>query len=136
MLHEKIIYAVNIIIQFFSAFIIGLFAHNKFFNLDLYIIFQNGEVDCWALDCPTLSCSNIIHEEGDCCPRCVDDDPCQATWHSTQPDERPSPMSMVCFFDGKRYNSGEGWIVDWDICSACTCQVCAQHFRKIKLQFF
>ncbi|KAK2169520.1 hypothetical protein LSH36_9g12031 [Paralvinella palmiformis] len=81
----------------------------------------NGEVDCWALECPPLSCSKVVHEDGDCCPRCVDEDPCRV---SVDPDDvdRVSMTSMVCFFDSKKYFSGDSWLVPWDNCSMCTCQ--------------
>ena len=63
-----------------------------------------------------------MHEDGDCCPRCVDEDPCRV---SVDPDDvdRVSMTSMVCFFDSKKYFSGDSWLVPWDNCSMCTCQV-------------
>ncbi|CAB1339693.1 unnamed protein product [Coregonus sp. 'balchen'] len=40
-------------------------------------VLSEGEVDCWPLACPVLSCKYSALAEGECCPHCVTD-PCVA----------------------------------------------------------
>ena len=43
----------------------------KFYDLTFfYIFFQNGEIDCWPMECPPTFCSAPILRPGHCCPSC------------------------------------------------------------------
>ncbi|XP_069703335.1 protein kinase C-binding protein NELL1-like isoform X3 [Periplaneta americana] len=89
-----------------------------------------GEIDCWAMECPPLTCSNPILNPGDCCPRCQDD-PCgldsSNTSLSTESGGKP------CTYLGHLYESGSKWKDPYDKCTACNCKVpyCAQLVSNI-----
>ena len=43
----------------------------KFYDLTFFFIFfQNGEIDCWPMECPPTFCSAPILRPGHCCPSC------------------------------------------------------------------
>ncbi|XP_077261781.1 protein kinase C-binding protein NELL1 isoform X2 [Temnothorax americanus] len=86
-----------------------------------------GEIDCWQMECPPVTCSNPVTEEGDCCPRC-EDDPCArevpANGTSYTVPSRPRP----CSYAGIIHESGSSWQDPYDKCTTCECKVpyCAQ----------
>ncbi|CAE1234976.1 unnamed protein product [Acanthosepion pharaonis] len=80
----------------------------------------NREIDCWPLECPQLTCSQIIKVPGDCCPRCVNDEPCHE-------NDRYSIVNVglpveVCRYRGRRYQNNEIWKLDGDRCTSCKCK--------------
>lgn len=83
---------------------------------------QRGETDCWSMPCPPLSCPSPVQVEGECCPRCIDQDPCDVPTppSSALGDTIPPP---ACFFEGRRHASGQRWVLPWDRCTTCICQV-------------
>ncbi|KAL0128223.1 hypothetical protein PUN28_003463 [Cardiocondyla obscurior] len=86
-----------------------------------------GEIDCWQMECPPVTCSNPVTEEGDCCPRC-EDDPCArevpVNGTSFTVPSRPRP----CSYAGIVHDSGSSWQDPHDKCTTCECKVpyCAQ----------
>ncbi|XP_076626123.1 protein kinase C-binding protein NELL1 isoform X4 [Colletes latitarsis] len=86
-----------------------------------------GEIDCWQMECPPVTCSNPVTEDGDCCPRC-EDDPCarELPGNSTSLSvlTRPQP----CSYSGIIHDSGSSWQDPHDKCTTCECKVpyCAQ----------
>ncbi|XP_050460759.1 protein kinase C-binding protein NELL1-like isoform X2 [Cataglyphis hispanica] len=88
-----------------------------------------GEIDCWQMECPPVTCSNPVTEEGDCCPRC-EDDPCAREVHTngtmlTVPS-RPRP----CSYAGIVHDSGSSWQDPHDKCTTCECkdgQLCCSY---------
>ncbi|XP_070164643.1 protein kinase C-binding protein NELL1 isoform X2 [Polyergus mexicanus] len=86
-----------------------------------------GEIDCWQMECPPVTCSNPVTEEGDCCPRC-EDDPCarEVPTNGTMftVPSRPRP----CSYAGIVHDSGSSWQDPHDKCTTCECKVpyCAQ----------
>jgi hypothetical protein len=87
------------------------------------LLFQNGETDCWPLECPPVYCTNAYVPAGDCCPRCPDD-PCNppsdaAAINGAQPDV----PSLGCHYRGQYYAAGEEWTSGLDGCTTCKCQV-------------
>ncbi|XP_076174173.1 protein kinase C-binding protein NELL1 isoform X4 [Ptiloglossa arizonensis] len=86
-----------------------------------------GEIDCWQMECPPVTCSNPVTEDGDCCPRC-EDDPCarELPGNSTSLSvlARPRP----CSYSGIIHDSGSSWQDPHDKCTTCECKVpyCAQ----------
>ncbi|XP_026288401.1 protein kinase C-binding protein NELL1-like isoform X2 [Frankliniella occidentalis] len=89
-----------------------------------------GEVDCWPMECPPTSCASPVLAEGDCCPRCEDDQdaPCSldgAADNGTAAGQ--APCSLAGQQAGQLYEPGASWT--WsDKCAACNCKVpyCAQ----------
>ncbi|KAK3098531.1 hypothetical protein FSP39_020373 [Pinctada imbricata] len=80
----------------------------------------NGEIDCWPLECPRTKCSTSIQEPGDCCPRCVEENPC------TNPnlDAGGADNSAVtCLYQGHTYAHGDNWKLHSDPCTLCECKV-------------
>lgn len=77
---------------------------------------QEGEVDCWPLPCPTLSCEYSATLEGDCCPRCVSD-PCLA-------DSITYDIRKTCLdSSGVSRLSGSVWTMAGSPCTTCKCKV-------------
>nr|XP_012216966.1 PREDICTED: protein kinase C-binding protein NELL1-like isoform X2 [Linepithema humile] len=88
-----------------------------------------GEIDCWQMECPPVTCSNPVTEEGDCCPRC-EDDPCArevpANGTSFTVPSRPRP----CSYAGIVHDSGSSWQDPYDKCTTCECkdgQLCCSY---------
>lgn len=55
--------------------------------------FQHGEIDCWPMECPPITCSHPTRTHGDCCPRCQED-PCSSSHNnnnSTLLTDTPQP---------------------------------------------
>ncbi|XP_044017973.1 protein kinase C-binding protein NELL1-like isoform X4 [Aphidius gifuensis] len=88
-----------------------------------------GEIDCWQMECPPVTCMNPVTEDGDCCPRC-EDDPCARDSNvntttimiNSHVDPRP------CSYAGIVHDSGSSWQDPHDKCTTCECKVpyCAQ----------
>ncbi|KYN34519.1 Protein kinase C-binding protein NELL1 [Trachymyrmex septentrionalis] len=80
-----------------------------------------GEIDCWQMECPPVTCSNPVTEEGDCCPRC-EDDPCArevlVNGTSFTVPSRPRP----CSYAGIVHDSGSSWQDPHDKCTTCECK--------------
>uniref|UniRef100_A0A8C5NRY9 Protein kinase C-binding protein NELL1 n=1 Tax=Junco hyemalis TaxID=40217 RepID=A0A8C5NRY9_JUNHY len=75
-----------------------------------------GEVDCWPLQCPALSCEYTAMSEGECCPHCVSD-PCLA-------DSITYDIRKTCP-DGYGITrlSGAVWTMVGSPCTTCKCKV-------------
>ncbi|XP_023727735.1 protein kinase C-binding protein NELL1 isoform X4 [Cryptotermes secundus] len=84
-----------------------------------------GEIDCWAMECPPLTCSSPVLNPGDCCPRC-EDDPCGLDGTNTSLNSADG--GKPCTYLGHLYESGSQWKDPYDKCTACNCKVpyCAQ----------
>ncbi|XP_043561327.1 protein kinase C-binding protein NELL1-like isoform X4 [Chiloscyllium plagiosum] len=81
-----------------------------------------GEVDCWPLSCPTLSCEYTTIPEGECCPRCVTD-PCLA-------DNVVYDIRRTCTDNhGITRLSGSIWTMAGSPCTTCKCKHII-HFRE------
>ncbi|PSN32075.1 Protein kinase C-binding protein NELL1 [Blattella germanica] len=85
----------------------------------LIIITVYGEIDCWAMECPPLTCSNPILNPGDCCPRCQDD-PCGLD--SSNSSLSAEGGGKPCTYLGHLYESGSQWKDPYDKCTACNCK--------------
>ncbi|CAK9811589.1 Protein kinase C-binding protein NELL1 [Anthophora plagiata] len=88
-----------------------------------------GEIDCWQMECPPVTCSNPVTEDGDCCPRC-EDDPCArelpGNGTSLSVLTRPRP----CSYSGIIHDSGSSWQDPHDKCTTCECkdgQLCCSY---------
>lgn len=89
---------------------------------------QDGEVDCWPLTCPTLSCEYTTILEGECCPRCVSD-PCLA-------DNIAYDIRKTCLDSyGLSRLSGSVWTMTGSPCTTCKCKVigCPEETRPCQL---
>ncbi|XP_071975037.1 protein kinase C-binding protein NELL1 isoform X2 [Engystomops pustulosus] len=75
----------------------------------------DGEVDCWPLSCPALSCEYTAMSEGECCPHCVDD-PCLA-------DNITYDIKKTCEDNhGVTRLSGSVWTMSGSPCTTCKCK--------------
>uniref|UniRef100_A0A8C9N1Q3 Protein kinase C-binding protein NELL1 n=1 Tax=Serinus canaria TaxID=9135 RepID=A0A8C9N1Q3_SERCA len=74
-----------------------------------------GEVDCWPLQCPTLSCEYTAISEGECCPHCVSD-PCLAD-NITYDIRKTCPDGY-----GITRLSGAVWTMVGSPCTTCKCK--------------
>ncbi|KYM83336.1 Protein kinase C-binding protein NELL1 [Atta colombica] len=88
-----------------------------------------GEIDCWQMECPPVTCSNPVTEEGDCCPRC-EDDPCArevlVNGTSFTVPSRPRP----CSYAGIIHDSGSSWQDPHDKCTTCECKTFQSRIDK------
>ncbi|XP_029165658.1 protein kinase C-binding protein NELL1-like [Nylanderia fulva] len=86
-----------------------------------------GEIDCWQMECPPVTCSNPVTEEGDCCPRC-EDDPCAREVSANSTSLTVPSHPRPCSYAGIVYDSGSSWQDPHDKCTTCECKVpyCAQ----------
>ncbi|NP_001336372.1 neural EGFL like 1 L homeolog precursor [Xenopus laevis] len=74
-----------------------------------------GEVDCWPLTCPILTCEYTTISEGECCSHCVDD-PCIA-------DSDPYDISKTCQDpQGITRLGGSVWTMVGSPCTTCKCK--------------
>eukprot|EP00079_Xenopus_tropicalis_P031382 XP_017945153.1 PREDICTED: protein kinase C-binding protein NELL1 [Xenopus tropicalis] len=74
-----------------------------------------GEVDCWPLTCPILTCEYTTISEGECCPHCVDD-PCIA-------DGDPYDIRKTCQDpQGITRLGGSVWTMVGSPCTTCKCK--------------
>uniref|UniRef100_A0A8D2NA55 Protein kinase C-binding protein NELL1 n=1 Tax=Zonotrichia albicollis TaxID=44394 RepID=A0A8D2NA55_ZONAL len=76
---------------------------------------QEGEVDCWPLQCPALSCEYTAMSEGECCPHCVSD-PCLAD-NITYDIRKTCPDGY-----GITRLSGAVWTMVGSPCTTCKCK--------------
>ncbi|KAF4524544.1 hypothetical protein B566_EDAN002818 [Ephemera danica] len=93
----------------------------------------HGEVDCWPVECPPVSCLNPIKSSGDCCPRC-EDDPCalESSGNSSELQGQP------CSYAGLTLPSGSEWRAAasssaYDKCTSCRCkdgQLCCSYANQ------
>ncbi|KAG9434715.1 protein kinase C-binding protein NELL1 [Apis mellifera carnica] len=86
-----------------------------------------GEVDCWQMECPPVTCSNPVTEDGDCCPRC-EDDPCARETFGNDTSLSVLTRPQPCSYSGIIHESGSSWQDPHDKCTTCECKVpyCAQ----------
>uniref|UniRef100_A0A8C5BL75 Neural EGFL like 1 n=1 Tax=Gadus morhua TaxID=8049 RepID=A0A8C5BL75_GADMO len=76
---------------------------------------MEGEVECWPLQCPVLTCEYAAVAEGECCPRCVSD-PCQA-------ERLPYDVRRTCRDPaGAARLSGASWRMPSSPCTTCKCK--------------
>ncbi|XP_076445181.1 protein kinase C-binding protein NELL1-like isoform X2 [Babylonia areolata] len=80
----------------------------------------HGETDCWPLDCPQLTCQNAVQEPGDCCPRCVESNPCSNPLLLQAGGRELS--SQTCMYLGHTYGHGDSWVLEADPCTSCECK--------------
>ncbi|XP_069779797.1 protein kinase C-binding protein NELL1-like [Narcine bancroftii] len=74
-----------------------------------------GEVDCWPLTCPALSCEYTTIPDGECCPHCVSD-PCLA-------DNMVYDIWQTCIDNhGITRLSGSIWTTAGSTCTTCKCK--------------
>lgn len=85
-----------------------------------FLSLQDGEIDCWPLTCPKVACHTTIQEPGDCCPRCVEDNPCLSFIHETGGADN---SASSCLYKGHRYTHGDNWVLREDTCTSCECKV-------------
>lgn len=83
---------------------------------------QYGEIDCWQMECPPLTCSNPVTEDGDCCPRC-EDDPCRRVLPGNDTSLEDVTRARPCSYSGIIYDSGSSWQDPHDKCTTCECKV-------------
>ncbi|XP_034938138.1 protein kinase C-binding protein NELL1-like isoform X2 [Chelonus insularis] len=88
-----------------------------------------GEIDCWQMECPPITCSNPVTEDGDCCPRC-EDDPCARETHTNSTSLSSSSHPQPCSYAGIIHESGSAWQDPHDKCTTCECkdgQLCCSY---------
>ena len=91
-----------------------------FLHVCAFLSLQDGEIDCWPLTCPKVACHTTIQEPGDCCPRCVEDNPCLSFIHETGGADN---SASSCLYKGHRYTHGDNWVLREDACTSCECKV-------------
>ncbi|OWF42735.1 protein kinase C-binding protein NELL1-like [Mizuhopecten yessoensis] len=79
-----------------------------------------GEIDCWPLQCPKITCHTTVLEPGDCCPRCVEDNPCASQAYVTGGADN---SATTCLYKGHAYTHGDTWALGAKPCSTCECRV-------------
>ena len=83
---------------------------------------QHGETDCWPMECPPVhQCSHPVQLAGDCCPRCLDNDPCSPVAVDNQLDDPAADQG--CHYQGLNYTQGSEWTSGLDDCTTCKCRV-------------
>ncbi|XP_015593376.1 protein kinase C-binding protein NELL1 isoform X4 [Cephus cinctus] len=82
----------------------------------------NGEIDCWQMECPPVTCSNPVTEDGDCCPRC-EDDPCARDSSINETSLMSNGHPRPCSYAGILHDSGSSWQDPHDKCTTCECKV-------------
>ncbi|XP_043801480.1 protein kinase C-binding protein NELL1-like isoform X1 [Apis laboriosa] len=88
-----------------------------------------GEVDCWQMECPPVTCSNPVTEDGDCCPRC-EDDPCARETFGNDTSLSILTRPQPCSYSGIIHESGSSWQDPHDKCTTCECkdgQLCCSY---------
>ena len=64
-----------------------------------------------------MLCEKTSQSEGDCCPRCEEEDLCLSDQSDGFLD------NSVCHHNGTIYGAGETWAVDHKGCTQCKCKV-------------
>ncbi|KAK6617717.1 hypothetical protein RUM43_013945 [Polyplax serrata] len=80
-----------------------------------------GEIDCWSLECPPVTCSSPVLAPGDCCPRC-ENDPCALDTFDNS-SGLAVKQGQPCAVSGRLYHSGSSWGDPEDRCTTCSCKV-------------
>lgn len=88
--------------------------------ISLFRFPKKGEIDCWPVQCPTKLCGQYIQEPGDCCPRCVDENPCSNLNHEVGGADM---SAYVCYYKGTTKHHGDSWRLNTDPCTTCECKV-------------
>ena len=70
----------------------------------------------------------MVQEPGDCCPRCVDDNPCLNPHQETGGADM---SAYVCHYKGETRHHGDTWYLDSDPCTKCECKVSNQRHEEI-----
>lgn len=87
-----------------------------------FVLLQYGEIDCWQMECPPVTCSNPITEDGDCCPRC-EGDPCARDMSQNETSLAITNEPLPCSYAGVLHDSGSSWQDLHDKCTTCECKV-------------
>lgn len=77
----------------------------------------NGEIDCWEMECPPVSCTEPTYRPGDCCIHCEEQTCSQIVYGNNL------SLSIGCMYHDHTYSSGEVVPVAHDQCASCKCQV-------------
>ncbi|GAB1862936.1 Protein kinase C-binding protein NELL1 [Camponotus japonicus] len=89
----------------------------------------HGEIDCWQMECPPITCSNPVTEKSDCCPRC-EDDPCAREMPMNGTGLTVPSHPRPCSYAGIVHDSGSSWQDPHDKCTTCECkdgQLCCSY---------
>ena len=93
-------------------------------------LFQNGEIDCWPIECPPTFCSHPILRPGHCCPSCGNKDGLlRSSCHNSGLGEASEAAAAAssCLHLGTEYKSGQSWAPFIDSasnnCTQCNCRV-------------
>ena len=107
----------------------------------VHVLLQNGEIDCWPMECPPTFCSHPKLVPGHCCPICEEElnqqplnlpesnDIERLSWlgQEGQPLQRlrQKPChGKNCLHLGKEYQSGQSWaLIGSNNCTECNCRV-------------
>ncbi|CAG5125876.1 unnamed protein product, partial [Candidula unifasciata] len=79
----------------------------------------HGEIDCWPLSCPKLTCQNAIQRPGECCPVCAESNPCVSLTLETGGQDL---SQTKCAYMGSSFSHGEEWQLESDRCTLCQCK--------------
>lgn len=108
--------------------ICGVIVCFGFVGFEIYLLWsyltdystQHGEIDCWPLTCPKLTCQNAIQRPGECCPVCEDSNPCVSLTLETGGQDL---SQTTCTYMGTSFSHGEEWQLESDRCTSCQCKV-------------
>ncbi|XP_022237985.1 protein kinase C-binding protein NELL2-like isoform X2 [Limulus polyphemus] len=92
-----------------------------------------GEIDCWEIECPPVTCDHPVRHTGDCCLRCQDD-VCSSKTFSSDENSGNITTNLYhgrgCAYKGYSYQSGEPVPFNRDPCTTCNCkagQICCTY---------
>ena len=88
-----------------------------------WIFFQNGEIDCWPLECPPVFCPHPILRPGHCCPQCLDGVEGHHLGGLVLDKGCRNTSSSSCSHMGREYKSGQSWALVESKCTSCQCRV-------------
>ena len=101
--------------------------------------FQNGESDCWPMECRPTVCRHPVLIPGKCCPTCE-----YQFYHSGEEcfggaefgESHYPSANMSCLYSGQMYQNGDSWPIVEDSrggisaqaghrggCASCKCKV-------------